>query len=53
MDTENEIKILKEYCDSIGVKVSKCTHWSDGGEGTKDLAKKVVEIAEKKIKIKF
>ncbi len=46
MDTENETKVLKEYCDSIGVKVSKCTHWSDGGEGTKDLANKVVEIAE-------
>jgi len=46
MDTENETKVIKEYCDNIGVKVSKCTHWSDGGEGTKDLAKKVVEIAE-------
>ena len=46
MDTENEIKVLIEYCDSIGVQVSKCTHWSDGGEGTKDLAKKVVEISE-------
>ena len=45
-DTDNEIKVLKEYCDSIGVQVSKCTHWSDGGEGTKDLAKKVVEISE-------
>tara|TARA_B100000427_G_scaffold309188_1_gene298005 strand:+ start:402 stop:2084 length:1683 start_codon:yes stop_codon:yes gene_type:complete len=46
MDSENEIKILKEYCENIGVKVSKCTHWSDGGEGTKDLAKKVVEICD-------
>ena len=45
-DTDNEIKVLKEYCDSIDVQVSKCTHWSDGGEGTKDLAKKVVEISE-------
>ena len=46
MDTENEIKILKEYCENIGVQVSKCTHWSDGGEGTKDLAKNVVEICD-------
>ena len=45
-DTDNEIKVLKEYCDSIDVQASKCTHWSDGGEGTKDLAKKVVEISE-------
>ena len=46
MDTENEIKILKEYCENFGVKVSKCTHWSDGGEGTKDLARHVVEICD-------
>ncbi len=47
LDTDNEINILKDYCNKIGVNVSKCTHWSDGGEGTKDLAKKVVEICEK------
>ena len=46
MDTENEIKTLKEYCEKIGIKVSKCTHWADGGEGTKDLASHVVEICE-------
>ena len=46
MDTEKEIKTLEEYCKNLGVKVSKCTHWSDGGAGTKDLAKKVVEVCE-------
>ena len=46
MDTEKETKTLEEYCKNLGVKVSKCTHWSDGGEGTKDLAKKVVEVCE-------
>ena len=46
MDTDNEIKVLKDYCESLGVKVSKCTHWSEGGEGTKDLANKVIEISE-------
>ena len=46
-DTENEINVLKEYCNSIGIKVSKSTHWSDGGEGAKALAQNVVEICEK------
>ena len=46
MDTENEIKVLKEYCNNLNVKVSECTHWANGGEGAKDLAKKVVEISE-------
>ena len=53
MDTDNEINALKEYCNSIGVKVSKCTHWADGGEGTKDLAKNVVEICDKSDKKNF
>ena len=53
MDTENEIKTLKDYCNNIGVKVSKCTHWSDGGNGTKDLAQKVIEICEKSNSDKF
>ena len=53
MDTENEIKSLEEYCNKIGVKVSKCTHWSEGGEGTKDLAKKVTEIADNSNSEKF
>ena len=47
MDTDKEINVLLEYCKSIGVKVSKCTHWSDGGEGTKELAKNVVDACEK------
>tara|TARA_B100001250_G_scaffold397300_1_gene404266 strand:+ start:74 stop:1756 length:1683 start_codon:yes stop_codon:yes gene_type:complete len=46
MDTENEIKTLEEYCKKIGIKVSKCTHWANGSEGTKDLANNVVEICE-------
>ncbi len=46
MDTENEIKVLEEYCNKLGVQVSKCTHWADGGEGTKDLANKIVKISE-------
>jgi len=46
MDTESEIKVLEEYCNKLGVQVSKCTHWADGGEGTKDLANKVVKISE-------
>ena len=44
LDTEAEIKTVIDFCNKLGVKVNKCTHWSDGGEGTKDLANNVVEI---------
>jgi len=31
----------------MGVKASLCTHWANGGEGTKELATHVVELCEK------
>ncbi|MDA7444691.1 formate--tetrahydrofolate ligase [Candidatus Pelagibacter ubique] len=46
-DTENEVKALIEFCDTIGVKASLCTHWANGGEGTKELASHVAELCEK------
>ena len=45
-DTDKEIKIIKEQCAKLGVKASLCTHWLEGGKGTKDLANNVVEICE-------
>jgi formate--tetrahydrofolate ligase len=44
-DTENEMQALQEECRSIGVEAVPCYHWAKGGEGTVELAKKVVEIA--------
>ena len=46
-DTDNEVKALIEFCDTIGVKASLCTHWANGGEGTKELANHVAELCEK------
>jgi formate--tetrahydrofolate ligase len=45
-DSDKEMKTLLDFCKTQGVKASKCTHWSDGGEGTKELAKNVVAICE-------
>ena len=45
-DTDKEVKIIQEQCAKLGVKVSLCTHWLDGGNGTKDLANNVVEIMQ-------
>ena len=52
-DTDKEVKIIEEYCSKLGVKVSLCTHWANGGDGTKDLANKVVEICNKSKKNGF
>ncbi len=53
-DTDNEVKALIEFCEGLGVKASLCTHWSNGGEGTKELAEHVVDLCEKnQAKFKF
>ena len=45
-DSDKEMKALLDFCKTQGVKASKCTHWSNGGEGAKELAKNVAEICE-------
>ena len=52
-DTDKEVKIIQEQCAKLRVKVSLCTHWSEGGNGTKDLANNVVEICNKSDRSKF
>ena len=46
LDTKAEIKIISDFCKKLNVEVSECTHWANGGKGTKDLAKKVVKICK-------
>ena len=46
-DSNKEVNFLIDFCKNFGVEISLCTHWSDGGNGTKDLAKTVVKICNK------
>ena len=53
-DTKKEVNAVVDFGKTLGVKTSVCTHWSDGGEGAKDLAKTVDEICrEEKNTFKF
>ena len=52
-DTDNEVKLIQDYCSKLGVKVSLCTHWSDGGKGTEDLANNVIGACKKNNKENF
>ena len=44
---------MRIIAKKIGVKVSLCTHWSEGGDGTKDLANNVIELCKKSDHSKF
>ena len=45
-DTQREVDAVLDFCKTQGVKASMCTHWSDGGNGAKELAQNVVNICE-------
>jgi formate--tetrahydrofolate ligase len=46
-DTAAEIETIQKACAERGVKALLCRHWAEGGRGATDLAREVVERAEK------
>ncbi|MCQ2576246.1 MAG: formate--tetrahydrofolate ligase [Treponema sp.] len=45
-DTDEEIALLQKLCADMGAKAVLSEGWGKGGEGTAELAKAVVEIAD-------
>lgn len=46
-DTDREIEFVKNFCESRGVEFSVTKCFAEGGEGSKELAQKVVDACEK------
>ncbi|HQQ93455.1 MAG TPA: formate--tetrahydrofolate ligase [Bacteroidia bacterium] len=47
-DSQEEIDYVVQKCQALGVKAVMSKGWGQGGEGTKELAKAVVEVIESK-----
>ncbi len=45
-DTDAEVEAVKEFVASQGAEAIVSKHWADGSEGSKELAARVVEIAD-------
>ena len=45
-DTDAEVQVVQDYCETFGVHAINCTHWADGGAGATDLAEHVIELAD-------
>lgn len=45
-DTDKEIKLIKDYCDMLGVNVKLTKVWEKGGEGGIDLANAVIKAID-------
>jgi formyltetrahydrofolate synthetase len=53
-DTEAEVELIRTAALEFGaMDAIKCTHWANGGAGTKKLAEAVVKAAEMKSDFKF
>ncbi|MGL4403389.1 MAG: formate--tetrahydrofolate ligase [Fusobacteriaceae bacterium] len=46
-DTEAELNLIRNHCESMGAKVALCDVWAKGGEGGKEVANLVLEAIEK------
>ena len=45
-DTDAEMQEVMKAAEGLGARAFVCTHWSDGGAGTEQLARHVVELTE-------
>ena len=43
---QSPLFFVKNFCEELNVDFSICEGWEKGGEGTKELAKVVCEIAD-------
>ena len=47
-DTDAEMQEVMKAAESLGASAFVCTHWADGGAGTEQLARHVVELADRR-----
>ena len=52
-DTEAELALVAKKCEELGASFALSEVWSKGGEGGKELARKVVEACEKSSSFRF
>lgn len=52
-DDDEEIKLVKEAAESVGVRVALSEHWLKGGEGAIELAEAVIDACEEKARFKY
>jgi len=45
-DSAEEVQMIVDAAKDMGTTAYLCTHWSDGGQGTEDLARHVVDMLE-------
>jgi formate--tetrahydrofolate ligase len=52
-DSDSELKLVRDMCESLGVPMALSEVWAKGGSGGIELANEVLEAAEKPSSFKF
>ncbi|MBQ7197567.1 MAG: formate--tetrahydrofolate ligase [Synergistaceae bacterium] len=52
-DTDKELDLIQKKCEELGASFALTEVWAKGGEGGKELARKVVEACERPSEFKF
>lgn len=52
-DTENEIEFLRKKLQEYNIQLSLVESWEKGGEGSTDLAQKIVELTQKESNLNY
>ena len=52
-DHEEEIQLIREKVEALGVRVAVSKHWLEGGKGAEELAKKVVEACDEQSEFQY
>jgi formate--tetrahydrofolate ligase len=52
-DTDAEVDLLRRLVTDSGAQIVLATHWADGGAGTEDLARAVVDICDTPSEVTF
>ncbi len=45
-DSDEEIEAIRQASEAAGAEAVLCTHWADGGAGTEELARRVVDLVD-------
>jgi len=45
-DSDAELEAVRETAESMGARAILCSHWANGGAGTEELARHVVEVVD-------
>ena len=52
-DTDEELNMVKHYCEQAGARAAVSSHWQYGGEGALELTDAIIDACNEKVDFKY